>query len=96
MCCIDRRISWRRRKAKSGKGESQSVWQAKHSMQKEATHHTQTAEGTTSTEMENLEYTDRRNLSWNLDSSFLSVNEQGNIIPKTPEAALIAAQSYLL
>jgi hypothetical protein len=45
--------------------------------------------------MDNLEYTDRRNLSQNLDSSFLSVNEQGNIIPKTPEAALIVAQAYL-
>jgi hypothetical protein len=31
----------------------------------------------------------------NLDSSFLSVDEQGNIIPKTPEAALVAAQAYL-
>jgi hypothetical protein len=31
----------------------------------------------------------------NLVSSFLSVNEQGNIIPKTPEAELVAAQAYL-
>jgi hypothetical protein len=45
--------------------------------------------------VENLEYLDRRNISRNLDSSFLSVDEQGNIIPKTPEAALVAAQSYL-
>jgi hypothetical protein len=44
---------------------------------------------------ENLEYSDRQSLSKNLDSSFLSVNEQGNIIPKTPEAALVAAQAYL-
>jgi hypothetical protein len=36
-----------KRKVKSGKGESQSVWQAKHTMQKEAMHHTQIAEGTT-------------------------------------------------
>jgi hypothetical protein len=27
--------------------------------------------------------------------SFLSVDEQGNIVPKTPEAALVAAQAYL-
>jgi hypothetical protein len=40
---------------------------------------------------ENLDHSDRRNL----DSSFLSVNEQGNIMPKTPEAALVAAQTYL-
>jgi hypothetical protein len=45
--------------------------------------------------LENLEHSDRRNLSRNLDSSFLSVDEQGNIIPKTPEATLLAAQAYL-
>jgi hypothetical protein len=44
---------------------------------------------------ENLEYSDRQSLSKNLDSSFLSVNEQGNIIPTTPKAALVAAQAYL-
>jgi hypothetical protein len=44
---------------------------------------------------ENLEYSKRQSLSKNLDSSFLSVDEQGNIIPKTPEAALVAAQTYL-
>jgi hypothetical protein len=44
---------------------------------------------------ENLEYSERQSLSKNLDSSFLSVDEQGNIIPKTPEAALVAAQAYL-
>jgi hypothetical protein len=45
---------------------------------------------------ENLEYSERQSISKNLDSSFLSVDEQGNIIPKTPEAALVAAQAYLL
>jgi hypothetical protein len=44
---------------------------------------------------ENIEYSERQSLSKNLDLSFLSVNEQGNIIPKTPEAALVAAQAYL-
>jgi hypothetical protein len=44
---------------------------------------------------ENLEYSERQSLSKNLDSSFLSVDEQGNIIPKTPEAALVVAQAYL-
>jgi hypothetical protein len=43
--------------------------------------------------VENLEYLDRRNISRNLESSFLLVDEQGNIIPKTPEAALVAAQT---
>jgi hypothetical protein len=45
--------------------------------------------------VENLEYSERRSLSKNLNSSFLSVDDQGNIIPKTPEAALVAAQIYL-
>jgi hypothetical protein len=44
---------------------------------------------------ENLEYSERQSISKNLDSSFLSVDEQGSIIPKTPEAALVAAQAYL-
>jgi hypothetical protein len=44
---------------------------------------------------ENLEYSERQSLSKNLDSSFLSVDEQGNIIPKIPEAALVASQAYL-
>jgi hypothetical protein len=44
---------------------------------------------------ENLKYSERQSLSKNLDSSFLSVDGQGNIIPKTPEAALVAAQAYL-
>jgi hypothetical protein len=44
---------------------------------------------------ENLEYSERQSISKNLNSSFLSVDEQGNIIPETPEAALVAAQAYL-
>jgi hypothetical protein len=44
---------------------------------------------------ENLEYSERQSISKNLDSSFLSVDKQGNIIPKTLEAALVAAQAYL-
>jgi hypothetical protein len=45
--------------------------------------------------VENLEHSDRRNLSRTLDSYFLSVDDQGNIMPKTPEATLVAAQTYL-
>jgi hypothetical protein len=45
--------------------------------------------------VENLEHSDRRNLSRNLNLSFLSVDEQGNIMPKAPEAALVEAQTYL-
>jgi hypothetical protein len=32
----------------------------------------------------------------NLDSSLLSVDEIGNILPKTPKVALVVAQAYLL
>jgi hypothetical protein len=45
--------------------------------------------------VKNLDHSDRWNLSRNVDSSFLSIDEQGNIMPKTPEAALVAAQTYL-
>jgi hypothetical protein len=45
--------------------------------------------------VDNLNRAEKRNLSRNLDSSFLSIDERGNIIPKTPEAALVAAQAYL-
>jgi hypothetical protein len=45
--------------------------------------------------VDNLDHSDRINISRHLDSSFLSVDEQGNIMPKTPEAALVAAQAYL-
>jgi hypothetical protein len=38
----------------------------------------------------------RGNHLQNLYSSFLLINERGNIIPKTSEAALVAAQAYLL
>jgi hypothetical protein len=45
--------------------------------------------------VKNLKHSDRRNLSRNLDSSFLSVDEQGNIITKTPKAVLVVAQTCL-
>jgi hypothetical protein len=48
-----------------------------------------------SSRVENLEHSDRKNLSINLDSSCLSVDEQGNIMQKTPEAALVASQTYM-
>jgi hypothetical protein len=42
------------------------------------------------------EQVNKGNRMQNLDSSFLSVDERGNIVPKTPEAALVAAQAYIL
>jgi hypothetical protein len=46
--------------------------------------------------LDNMDYSERSSLARNLESSFISVDERGNIIPKTPEAALMAAQTYLL
>jgi hypothetical protein len=40
---------------------------------------------------EDTEHGNMENPMQNLDLSFLSINERGNIIPKTPEAALVAA-----
>jgi hypothetical protein len=42
------------------------------------------------------EWLDKENHIQNLDSAFLSVDEIRNIVPKTPKAALVAAQAYLL
>jgi hypothetical protein len=39
---------------------------------------------------------DGENRMHNLNSSFLTVDEIGSIMPKTPEASLVAAQAYLL
>jgi hypothetical protein len=68
---------------------------ALHEVRNNASHTNSRRHNMHGSRVDNLEHTDRRNLSRNLDSSFLSVNEQGNIIPKTPEAALVAAQIYL-
>jgi hypothetical protein len=46
--------------------------------------------------VDNLEHGDRRNLARNIESSFLSVDERGNIVQKTPKVALVAAGAYLL
>jgi hypothetical protein len=46
--------------------------------------------------MSNMDHGEQSNLVCNLESSFLYVDEQGNIIPKTLEVALVAAQAYLL
>jgi hypothetical protein len=66
-----------------------------HAAHKNASHTDSRRHRSHGSRVDNLEHSDRRNLSRNLDSSFLSVDEQGNIIPKTPEAALVAAQTYL-
>jgi hypothetical protein len=46
--------------------------------------------------VDNLDHGERQNLAWNLESSFLSVDEQGYIMPKMPEAVHVREQAYLL
>jgi hypothetical protein len=46
--------------------------------------------------VDNMDYNERSILARNLESSFISIDERGNIILKTPEAALVAVQTYLL
>jgi hypothetical protein len=68
---------------------------AMHEVRSKASHTNNKRHNRHGSRVDNLEHSDRRNLSRNLDSSFLSVDEQGNIMPKTPEEALVAAQAYL-
>ena len=44
----------------------------------------------------NLSPHERRNLTRNLATSFLTTDEQGFVVPKTPQGALLAATTYLL
>jgi hypothetical protein len=46
--------------------------------------------------LDNMDFSEIISLVMNLESSFISVDERGNIIPKTPEATLVEAQTYLL
>jgi hypothetical protein len=68
---------------------------AMHEERSNASHTNSRRHNRNGSRVKNLEHSDRRNLSRNLDSSFLSVDEQGNIMPKIPEAALVVAQMYL-
>jgi hypothetical protein len=68
---------------------------ALHEARSNASHTNSRRHNRLGSQVENFEHSDRRNLSRNLDSSFLSVDEQGNIMPKTPEATLVAAQTYV-
>ena len=43
-----------------------------------------------------LDHRERRDLTKNLETSFMTTDEQGNIVPKTPQGALIEATTYLM
>jgi hypothetical protein len=46
--------------------------------------------------VDDLDNGEWQNFAQYLKSSFLSIDERGNVVPKTPEVALVAAQAYLL
>ena len=46
--------------------------------------------------LQNIPEAERGNIIQNLDMSFMSIDERGNIIPKTPEAGYMATQAYIL
>jgi hypothetical protein len=60
----------------------------RHSQAKKATASQNSTEGKQSGQTENH--------TQDFNSSFLTINETGSIMPETPEAALVAAQAYLL
>jgi hypothetical protein len=68
---------------------------ALHEVRNNASHTNSKRHNRHGSRVNNLEHSDRRNLSRNLDSSFVSVDEQCNIMPKTPKAVFVAAQTYL-
>jgi hypothetical protein len=84
-----------RRKIRKRRESVSAASKAMHEACSNASHTNSRRHNRHGSRVENLEHIERRNLSRNLDSSFLSVDAQGNIMPKTPEAALTAAQTYL-
>jgi hypothetical protein len=97
MPYIGKHNSWKRKKSeirrrRESVSTASKVFRAEHSNMSHTNSGRHHMHGS---RVDNLEHADRRSLSRNLDSSFLSLYEQGNIIPKIPEAALVAAQSYL-
>jgi hypothetical protein len=90
-----KKLARERRKIQKRKDSAIAASAALHKARSDASYMNSRRHRRHGSRVENLEYSERRSLSKNLDSSFLSVDEQGNIIPKTPKAALVAAQTYL-
>src|SRR4051812_11082000 len=44
---------------------------------------------------ENMDPTARREVTRTLNTSFMEMDADGNVIPKTPQAAIMAASTYL-
>jgi hypothetical protein len=92
-------LQWQSRQLAKERSEIQRRWDsaiaasaALHEARSNSLHTNSRRHNRHGSRVENLEHSDRWNLSRNLDSSFLSVDEQGNIMPKTPEVALVVAQ----
>src|SRR3954468_10774215 len=46
-------------------------------------------------QMENMDPKERREVTRALNASFMEMDDDGNVIPKTPQAAIMAATAYL-
>jgi hypothetical protein len=90
-----RQLSKERSKIRKRRESVSAASKAMHEACNNASHTNSRRHNRHGSRVENLEHSDRQNLSRNLDSSCLSVDEQGNIMPKTPEVALVATQTYL-
>jgi hypothetical protein len=90
-----RQLAKQRSKIRKRRDSAIAASVALHEARNNASHTNSRRHNRHGSRVENLDHSDRRNLSRNLDSSFLSVDEQGNIMPKTPEATLVAAQTYM-
>jgi hypothetical protein len=49
-----------------------------------------------SSRLNHIPFNERDHLVHDLDLSFMSVDAQGNIVPKTPQASLVATQTYMI
>jgi hypothetical protein len=90
-----RQLAKEKSKIRKRRDSTSAASKAMHEVRSNASHTNSRRHNRHGSRAENLEHSDRRNLSRNINSSFLSVYEQGNIMPKTPEATLVAAQTYL-
>jgi hypothetical protein len=90
-----RQLAKERSKIRKRRESVSAASKAMHKARNNASHTNSRRHNRHGSRIENLEHLDRRNLSRNLDSSFLSADDQGNIMPKTPEAALVAPQAYM-
>jgi DNA polymerase III gamma/tau subunit len=89
-----RQLAKERIKIRKRRESASAASKAMHEARNNASHTNSRRHNRHGSRVKNLEHSDRQNLSRNLDSSFLSVDDQGNIMIKTPKATLVVAQTY--